>query len=118
MMNNNDINILELIKDASQNDINKNNSDIISLLAINELINNQNVKRISRITPEQVNILTKLYLFGSIFDSNIATAIADNILNLQISIKGLGRKELVQLVQVRNEGRAEELQFRTRDIFR
>lgn len=117
MMNNNDINILELIKDSTQ-DINKNNSDIISLLAINELINNQNVKRISRITPEQVNILTKLYLFGTIFDSNIATAIADNILNLQISIKGLGRKELVQLVQVRNDGRADELQFRTRDIFR
>ncbi len=117
MMNNNDINILELIKDSTQ-DINRNNSDLISLLAINELINNQNVKRISRITPEQVNILTKLYLFGSIFDSNIATAIADNILNLQISIKGLGRKELVQLVQVRNEGRADELQFKTRDIFR
>ncbi len=65
-MMSNDINILELIKDASQ-DINKNNSDLISLLAINELINNQNVKRISRITPEQVNILTKLYLFGSVF---------------------------------------------------
>lgn len=116
-MKNNDINILELIKEANP-DINKNNSDLISLLAINELINEKNVKRVSRITPEQVNILTKLYLFGSIFDADIATAIADNILNLQISIKGLGRKELVQLVQVRNEGRADELQFRMRDIFR
>lgn len=100
--------------------LNKNdldNQDIISLIATNELINSKNNKRISRLNPEQVNIITKLYLFGSVFNIGFVNKLANNILDLQISIRGLGRKELVQLVQ-RREMSVDEMSPKIKDIFR
>ena len=71
--------------------------DLISLLALQELLGEKNLKRVSRIKNTQVPALTKLFMFGDIFESDTATSLADYILNLQISIRGLGRKELVGL---------------------
>ncbi len=100
--------------------INKNdldNQDMISLIATNELINSKNNKRISRLNPEQINVITKLYLFGSVFNIGFVNKLANNILDLQISIRGLGRKELVQLVQ-RREMTVDEMSPKIKDIFR
>lgn len=91
--------------------------DFISLIAVNELVNSKNTKRISRILPEQVNILTKLYLFADVFGTTLTRDLADNILDLQISIKGLGRRELVQLVQQR-EDLPVNVPYKSKDIFR
>ena len=91
------------------------NNDIISIIATNELINSKNIKRISRLNPEQVMVLTKLFMFANTFNNSFVKTLATNILDLQISIKGLGRKELVQLVQQREMS---EETNKIKDIFR
>ena len=74
-------------------------SDLISLKAIEELLNMKKLKTISRVKFEQVPILSKLYLFSDTFGENFTKKLADYILQLQISTSGLGRKELVQVAQ-------------------
>lgn len=101
------------------NQTEESQSDEISLLAINQLLDEKNLKTISRLNPEQISILTKLYLFSDTFKTPFTKALADNILKLQISIRGLGRRELVQLVQ-RRDGMFDANQpiKSSKDIFR
>ena len=77
-------------------------SDEISKLAITELLDTKKLKTISRVKFEQVPILTKLYLYHDTFGETFTKKLADLVLQLQISTNGLGRRELVQLVQQRN----------------
>ena len=78
----NNIKIDELI----EKQIDETKDDLISLLALQELLGEKNLKRVSRIKDTQVPALTKLFMFGDIFESDTATSLADYILNLQISI--------------------------------
>ncbi len=110
----NNIKIDELI----EKQIDDAKDDLISLLALQELLGEKNLKRVSRIKDTQVPALTKLFLFGDIFESDIATSLADYILNLQISIRGLGRKELVSLVQKRVDNAIEEIPLTKKGLFR
>ena len=93
------------------------NNDLISLLAIQELLNIRKIKTISRIKPEQVPTIAKLLLYSKTFHIPFVSRLANHILELQISINGLGRKELVQLVQKRNE-MIETQKITSKDIFR
>ena len=77
-------------------------SDEVSLMAIGELFNKAKLKGNSRVKPEQVSNLVKLYAFAKVFKTPFASSLADLILQLQISLNGLGRRELVQLVQQRS----------------
>lgn len=76
-------------------------ADEISLRAIDELLNLEKLKTISRVKPEQVSNLVKLYAFADTFKTAFPRSLADYVLQLQISLNGLGRRELVQLVQQR-----------------
>lgn len=91
-------------------------NDLVALLATQELTNLKKIKTVSRIKPEQVAILTKLELFASTFKINFTKKIAREILELQISINGLGRKELVQLVNQRENDLLTNK--KAKDIFR
>ncbi len=108
---NNDPIVINNVSEDTQN-------DAISLKAIDELLNVKKLKTISRIKIEQISNLTKLYMFASSFKSNYMRDLADNILQLQISLNGLGRKELVQLVQRRNDSYIETKKLTSKDIFR
>ena len=110
----NNIKIDELI----EKQIEEAKYDLISLLALQELLGEKNLKRVSRIKDTQVPALTKLFMFGDIFESDTATSLADYILNLQISIRGLGRKELVSLVQKRDDNIVEEIPLTKKGLFR
>ena len=110
----NNIKIDELI----EKQIEEAKDDLISLLALQELLGEKNLKRVSRIKDTQVPALTKLFMFGDIFESDTATSLADYILNLQISIRGLGRKELVSLVQKRDDNIVEEIPLTKKGLFR
>ena len=110
----NNIKIDELI----EKQIEEAKDDLISLLALQELLGEKNLKRVSRIKDTQVPALTKLFMFGDIFESDTATSLADYILNLQISIRGLGRKELVSLVQRRDDNVIEEIPLTKKGLFR
>jgi hypothetical protein len=94
-------------------------SDAISLKAIDELLNKKRIKTISRLKFEQIPIVTKLHLFADTFGTSFPKKLAENIMELQISVSGLGRKELVQLVQ-RRDGYSDliEQRSRSKDIFR
>ena len=93
-------------------------NDEISLMAINELLNTKKLKTISRVKMDQVAILTKLYLFADVFGEIFPRKLADLILKIQISVGGLGRKELVQLVQQRTDIFGLDDKKPSKDIFR
>jgi hypothetical protein len=93
-------------------------SDEISLMAIGELLNHRKIKSISRIKPEQTATITKLFMFSKTFRCPFTKDLAETILQLQISINGLGRKELVQLVQKRIDTMEQTRVMTSKDIFR
>lgn len=100
---------------------NDNNSatDLIKLQVAESLISNKNLKTNTRIKYEQVSHLSKLYLYSDIFEVDFIRNLADNILQLQISINGLGRKELVDLVgKVYNTGVSEVEKLTAKGIFK
>ena len=102
------------------NNDNRDQNDMISMLAITELLDVKKLKTISRIKFDQVGILTKLFLFSKTFDDRFTADIGNLILQLQISTNGLGRKELVQLVQQRTDlfDMAQMKPKTSKDIFR
>lgn len=93
----------ELIDNSIEEQVENNPSDLVSLIAIKEITNLDKLKVISRVKQEQVSILTKLFLYSETFNIPFVKNIADNILQLQISIYGLGRKELVSIVNTSNQ---------------
>jgi len=115
------VNKLEL-KDLIQPEQLKNDNnatDLIKLQVAESLLSNKNLKTTTRIKYEQVSHLSKLYLFGDIFEIDFIKNLADNILKLQISINGLGRKELVDLVgKVYNPNVSEAEKLTAKEIFR
>lgn len=113
-----ELDVATLIKEAnaSQN-IQHDNSDIINLLALQELTNSKKIKTNSRIKLEQVELLTKLYLFNDTFKTPLAKKLADLVLHLQVSINGLGRKELIQMVNTNNDNSLQQNK-RIKDVFR
>ena len=102
------------------NNDNRDQNDMISMLAITELLDIKKLKTISRIKFDQVGILTKLFLFSKTFGDPFTADIGKLILQLQISTNGLGRKELVQLVQQRTDlfDMAQMKPKSSKDIFR
>lgn len=94
-------------------------NDLIALKAVDELLNLSKLKTITRINPDQVDIISKLYLFSTVFKVPFTSQLADTILQLQISLHGLGRQELVQLVNQRSAVDVVSNTIKTsKDIFR
>ena len=101
------------------NNDHREKNDEISMLAIQELLSKKKLKTISRVKFEQVPVLAKLFLFSNMFGDTFTKQLGDLILQLQISTNGLGRKELVELVQQRTDfGQFEGKQATSKDIFR
>lgn len=119
------LNMNELIgKDNDQNIITYQQeddkpTDEISMRAIDELFSSKKLKNNSRLKFDQIKSLTKLYMFTEIFGEKFTKNLADTILQLQISTYGLGRKEIVQLVQQRNMMLEMQAQQKpSKDVFR
>ena len=96
-------------------------SDEVSMSAITELFDIENkLKTISRLKFEQVAIITKLYMYSDTFKTDFTSRLADLMLKTQISVGGLGRKEIVQLVQQRSDiyGEGSSQRKSPKDIFR
>ena len=95
----NKLELKDLIQpDEIKNDSNSNITDLIKLQVTDNLLSIKNLKSNTRIKYQQVSHISKLYLFSDIFEVDFIKNLADTILQLQISINGLGRKELVDLV--------------------
>ena len=119
----NEINKLEL-KDLIQpevikNDNNSSVTDLIKLQVADNLLSLKNLKVNTRIKYEQVSHLSKLYLLSEIFEINFIKNLADTILQLQISIKGLGRKEIIDMFgKVYNTDISEVEKLTSKGIFK
>ena len=114
----NNIDLVTLLKEANATEnIQHDNNDLINLLALQELTNSKKIKTNSRIKLDQVELLTKLYLFNDTFKTPLAKKLADLVLQLQVSINGLGRKELIKMV---NNNISNDIQQtkRIKDVFR
>lgn len=109
----------DLIQPEEVKNDNINITDLIKLQVAESLLSNKNLKTNTRIKYEQVSHISKLYLFSDIFEIDFIKNLADNILKLQISINGLGRKELVDLVgKVYNTDISEVKKLTSKEIFR
>jgi len=108
----------ELLKENISEQLENGSSDLVSLIAISELTNLDKLKVITRLKEEQVPILTKLYMYAETFNIPFIKNMADNILQLQISIRGLGRKELVNIVRESTPTEVKRSLFGTKEVFR
>lgn len=108
----------ELLEENISEQLENGSSDLVSLIAISELTNLDKLKVITRLKEEQVPILTKLYMYAETFNIPFIKNMADNILQLQISIRGLGRKELVNIVRESTPSEVKRGLFGTKDVFR
>ena len=115
---NDKLKINELLEENINEQLENGSSDLVSLIAISELTNLEKLKVITRLKEEQVPILTKLYLYAETFNIPFIKNIADNILQLQVSIRGLGRKELVNIVRESTPNEVKRGLFRTKEVFR
>ena len=112
------IKIDELLEENISEQLENGSSDLVSLIAISELTNLNKLKVITRLKDEQIPLLTKLYMFAETFNVPFIKNMADNILQLQISIRGLGRKELVNIVRESTPPEVKRGLFGTKDVFR
>ncbi len=108
----------ELLEENISEQLENGSSDLVSLIAISELTNLDKLKVITRLKEEQVPILTKLYMYAETFNIPFIKNMADNILQLQISIRGLGRKELVNIVRESTPTEVKRGLFGTKEVFR
>ena len=108
----------ELLEENISEQLESGSSDLVSLIAISELTNLNKLKVITRLKDEQIPLLTKLYMFAETFNIPFVKNMADNILQLQISIRGLGRKELVNIVRESAPPETKRGLFDRKDVFR
>lgn len=109
----------ELYNQFTQQDDNKP-SDEISLKAIGELFDIKKIKTNSRIKFEQVGNFAKLYMYADTFGEPYTEKLVKYLLQLQVSVSGLGRKEVVQLVQQRDMmiQQGQPIIKQSKDVFR
>ena len=108
----------ELLEENISEQLESGSSDLVSLIAISELTNLDKLKVITRLKDVQVPLLAKLYMYAETFNIPFIKNLADNILQLQISIRGLGRKELVNIVRESTPQEVKRGLFGPKDVFR
>ena len=115
---NDKLKIDELLEENISEQLESGSPDLVSLIAISELTNLDKLKVITRLKDEQVPLLSKLYMYAETFNIPFIKNLADNILQLQISIRGLGRKELVNIVRESAPPETKRGLFERKDVFR
>ena len=115
---NDKLKIDELLEENISEQLENGSSDLVSLIAISELTNLDKLKVITRLKDGQVPLMSRLYMFAETFNIPFMKNLADNILQLQISIRGLGRKELVSVVRDSAPQEIKRGLFGRKDVFR
>lgn len=95
-------------------------SIILNAFMVNQFFKNENLKVNSRVKMLQIAPLTKLFAFSKQFDVPFLEVIGNNILQLQISAYGLGRKETIGLFGTVNQTGVQETPFdpSKKDVFK
>ena len=86
----------------NQND-EQTNTDEIAKEIVGHLFDPDNLSQNTRIKPEQVAVMAKCEAYADYFKVPFLKTFVNKIKENQISIMGLGRRELVQMVQKRSD---------------
>lgn len=76
-----------------------NKSDELQAKAIESLFEDKHLLKNSRVKNEDILKLARLKLYGDYFNLSLIDRLIKYILQLRISVNGLGRKEIVELVK-------------------
>ena len=101
-----------------ETDFDTTNIDFISAVALQELLDDKKIKQNSRINKNQVNPLTKVAIFADLFNVGTAKTLVDNILKLQVSLYGRGRREMVEIASKQTYNDLDTSKNRWKDVFR
>lgn len=101
-----------------ETDIDMANIDLISAVALQELLDDNKIKQNSRINKNQVNPLTKLTIFANLFNVDTAKSLVDTILKLQVSLYGRGRREMVEIASKQTYNDNDTSKNSWKDVFR
>ena len=97
----------------------KNIDDDLRLKVINHLLDmNNNTLVNSRLNKKQVNTIAKLLTFSRVYKNDYTLKLAYDVLKLQVSLQGLGRKELVRILQTTSDYEPTESKKSFKDVFR
>ena len=91
----------QLLEDQSDNVYEKEMSAKESAISksLDHLLSTKDMDVKSRLKPKQVLIMTKFKLFSMHYKSPVAEFISEQVLKLNVSIDGLGRKEVSDIVR-------------------
>ena len=101
-----------------ETDVDTTNIDFISAVALQELLDDRKIKQNSRINKNQVNPLTKVAIFADLFNVDTAKTLVDNILKLQVSLYGRGRREMVEIASKQTYNDNDTSKNSWKDVFR
>lgn len=79
--------------------IDLNNNDELREKAIESLFEDKHLFKNSRVKNNDILKLARLKLYGDYFNLSLIDRLIKYILQLRISVNGLGRKEIVELVK-------------------
>lgn len=97
----------------------KNIDDDLRLKVINHLLDMTNNTLVnSRLNKSQINAIAKLLTFSRLYKNDFTLKLAYDMLQLQVSLNGLGRKELVRILQTTNDLEQVENKSSFKDVFR
>lgn len=97
----------------------KNIDDDLRLKVINHLLDMTNNTLVnSRLNKSQINAITKLLTFSRLYKNDFTLKIAYDMLKLQVSLHGLGRKELVRILQTTSDYEINDNKSTFKDVFR
>lgn len=97
----------------------KNIDDDLRLKVINHLLDMTNNTLVnSRLNKKQINTIIKLLTFARIYNNDYTLNVAYDLLKLQVSLQGLGRKELVKILQTTSDYEPTDNNKSFKDVFR
>ena len=79
--------------------IDLNNNDELREKAIESLFEDKHLFKNSRVKNNDILKLARLKLYGDYFSRSLVDKLIKYVLQLRISVNGLGRKEVVELVK-------------------
>jgi len=79
--------------------IDLNNNDELREKAIESLFEDKHLFKNSRVKNNDILKLARLKLYGDFYNLSLVDRLIKYILQLRISVNGLGRKEIVELVK-------------------
>ena len=93
--------------------------DDLRLKVTNHLLDMTNNTLVnSRLNKSQINAITKLLTFSRLYKNDFTLKLAYDMLKLQVSLNGLGRKELVRILQTTSDLEQVDSKSSFKDVFR